>query len=164
MSESPLVWSRSHRAHAIPLADIDGWVGRELFCTDWRRVDRAHLDQFHWSVDSVPEASDTSANAAFPRGADNIDGVMLVALVQAAFFNNFPFWAPGVVAFNYGFDRLRFPSTVYLEDELRLRASLLTVESKPAGVLCRSQVTMDVKERDRPAMAGEFLVMMATGT
>ncbi len=157
------VWSRAVNAGTLPVEQVFEHVGEELFVTEWRCVDRAHLDSFHWSVDSTPEASNTATNAAFPRGADNIDGVMLVSLVQAAFFNNYPFWSEGWVSYNYGFDRVRFPHTVYLEDELRLRATLLEATRKPSGILMRNAVTMDVKGVDRPALSAEFLVLGTPG-
>ena len=163
MSSPSLLWSRSPQAGTLPVEQVVDHVGEELFVTEWRRVDRAHLDSFHWSVDSTPEASNTSTNAAFPRGADNIDGVMLVSLVQAAFFNNYPFWSEGWVSYNYGFDKVRFPHTVYLEDELRLRVTLLDVAHKPSGILMRNGVTMEVKGSDRPALSAEFLVLGTPG-
>jgi acyl dehydratase len=94
-------------------------------------------------------------------GADSIDGVMLVSLVQAAFFNNYPFWSEGVVQLRLR--RVRFPHTVYLEDELRLRVTLLDVAHKPSGILMRNGVTMEVKGSDRPALSAEFLVLGTPG-
>jgi acyl dehydratase len=155
------LWSRSPQARSMPLEQVFDHAGEELFVTEWRVVDRAHLDRFHWSVDSTPEAADTSVNALFPRAADNIDGVMLLSLVQAGFFNNYPFWSPGMVSYNYGFDRVRFPSTVYLEDELRLRVSLLDATHKPSGIFIRNGVTIEVNGRDRPGLVAEFLVLAA---
>ena len=155
------LWSRSPDAASRPVEAVFDHVGDELFVTEWRIVDREHLDSFHWSVDSVPGASDTSTNTEFPRGADNIDGVMLVSLVQAAFFNNYPFWSAGWVSYNYGFDRVRFPHTVYLEDELRLRATLLEATRRPSGILVRNAITIDVRGVERPALSAEFLVLAA---
>lgn len=163
MSVSPILWSRSPRAGTLPVEQVFDHVGEEMFLTEWRLVDRAHLDSFHWSVDSTPEASNTATNAAFPRGADNIDGVMLTALVQAAFFNNYPFWSDGWVSYNYGFDRVRFPHTVYLEDELRLRVVLLEATQKASGILMRNGVTMEVKGSEKPALSAEFLVLGTPG-
>ena len=86
---------------------------------------------------------------------------MLMSLVTSAFFNNFPVGGDGLVAWNYGLDRVRFPATVWLEDAIRLRSSLLSVEDKPAGWLLRNAVTVEARERERPAMVAEFLVMLS---
>lgn len=147
-----------HPRDAAPL------VGTELFATDWRRVDRSHLDMFHWSVDEVAAAADVSANADFPRAADNVDGFMLVALATSAFFNNFPIGGVGLVAWNYGLDRVRFPATVYLENRIRLRTTLEAVEERGDGWLLRNFVTIDLEESTRPAMVGAWLVMLTPTT
>ncbi|MGB8859420.1 MAG: hypothetical protein WCC60_09195 [Ilumatobacteraceae bacterium] len=161
MTDASLLWSRSDTARTLPVEAVFEHVGEELFVTEWRMVDRAHLEQFHWSTDSVPGASDTSTNDLFPRHDDNIDGIMVLSLVQAAFFNNYPFWSPGMVSFNYGFDRVRFPYTVYLEDELRLRVTLMEAAHKPSGIFMRNGVTMEVKGSEKPALVAEFLVLAA---
>ena len=161
MTDARFLWSRSPNARSLPVEAAFEHVGEELFVTDWRLVDREHLDQFHWSTDSTPEASDTASNDLFPRHDDNIDGIMVLSLVQAGFFNNYPFWSPDTVSFNYGFDRVRFLHTVYLEDELRLRATLLEATRKPSGILLRNAVTMEAKGADKPALAAEFLVLAA---
>lgn len=134
-------------------------VGTELFATDWRRVDRGHLDMFHWAVDEVADTADMSANVEFPRAADNVDGFMLVALTTSAFFNNFPIGGDGLVAWNYGLDKVRFPATVYLENRIRLRTTLEAAEGRGEGWLLRNLVTIDIEGSTRPAMVGGWLVM-----
>ncbi|MEQ1699366.1 MAG: hypothetical protein ABMA25_04610 [Ilumatobacteraceae bacterium] len=161
MADASFLWSRSDKAKSMPVDQVFDHVGEELFVTEWRQVDREHLDQFHWSTDSVEEASDVMSNELFPRHDDNIDGIMVLSLVQAGFFNNYPFWSPGIVSFNYGFDRVRFPYTVYVEDELRLRVTLLEATQKASGILTRNGVAMEVKGSDKPALVAEFLVLAA---
>lgn len=85
---------------------------------------------------------------------------MLLSLVTSAFFNNYPVGAPGMVAWNYGVDRVRFPATAYLENEIRMRVTLEEVTEKPAGWLLRNRVTVEMAGSDRPAMTGDFLVML----
>lgn len=157
-----LTWSSSDKRRTIPLDRVDDLLGQELFVTDWRQVDRVHLDQFHWSVDEVDEKSDMLANENFPRGEENIDGFMLLSLMTSAFFNNFPIGGNEVVAWNYGLDRVRFPATVYLEHHIRMRAVLKRVDRKDSGLLTTNHVVMEIREQERPAMSAEFLVMLTT--
>ena len=65
-----------------------------------------------------------------------------------------------MVAWNYGVDRVRFPATVYLENEIRMRVTLEEVTEKPAGWLLRNRVTVEMAGSERPAMTGDFLVML----
>lgn len=160
MGTAPNIWSASPGRRTVHPSEAGRLEGTELFVTEWRTVDREHLDGFHWSVDEADGASDMTANELFPRAADNVDGFMLTALITPAFFNNYPIGGDGLVSWNYGTDRVRYPATVYLEDEIRLRVTLVSVEHKPAGWLLRNAVVMELKESERPAMVGDFLVMM----
>ena len=141
-----------------PLRDLTAYVGEEVVHTRWRRIDQAHVDQFHWSIDCVPERADTWVNSSFPRGAQNIDGFMLLSHLQSAFFNCFPFYDECGVMYIYGVDQLRFPATAYVEHELRVRATIVDVTEKARGLLCRSAAVIDLKGVDRPALSAHFLL------
>lgn len=153
-------WSLSDNRRTVSLDRVSSFVGQELFTTNWRQVDRLHLDQFHWSVDEVEEKSDMLANAKFPRGEENIDGFMLLSLVTSAFFNNYPIGGENVIAWNYGLDRVRFPATTYLEDHLRLCVSLSDAIEKDSGLLTTNRVVAEIYGMERPAMVADFLVML----
>ena len=153
-------WSLSDNRRTVSLDRGTSLVGLELFVTSWRQVDRLHLDQFHWSVDEVEETSDMLANAKFPRGEENIDGFMLLSLVTSAFFNNYPIGGEDVIAWNYGLDRVRFPATTYLEDRIRMVASLTDATKKDAGLLTKNHVVVEIEGQDRPAMSADFLIML----
>lgn len=153
-------WSSNSSRRTVHPRDAQALVETEVFVTDWRRVDRDHLDQFHWSVDEVATTADMSANALFPRAEENVDGFMLLSLATSAFFNNYPIGADGMVAWNYGVDAVRFPATVYLENQIRLRVTLAGVDERSSGWLLRNNVTMDLQGSAKPAMVGVFLVMM----
>ncbi len=154
-------WSLSDNRRTVSLDRVTSLVGLELFVTSWRQVDRLHLDQFHWSVDEVEETSDMLANAKFPRGEENIDGFMLLSLVTSAFFNNYPIGGEDVIAWNYGLDRVRFPATTYLEDRIRMVASLTDATKKDAGLLTKNHVVVEIEGQDRPAMSADFLVLLS---
>jgi len=160
MTSSEYSWSSAAPQSRVSPSEGNAWIGRELFCTEWRGVDREHLDQFHWSVDEVPAVADMTANQEFPRGDDNVDGFMLMSLCTSAFFNNFPFGGDGVVAYNYGIDRLRFPATVYLENRIRLRATLTSATERSGGHLMNVAVVMEMENSDRPAMTADWLVFL----
>ena len=160
MSEQLLSWKPESSVERRPLSELHGSIGNEVFVTEWRSVDKEHLDQFRWSVDSVPELSDTWVNSDFPRASENIDGFMLLSLLQSAFFDNFPFYEEGVVTYNYGVDSLRFPATAYLEHKMRARAVLLSVTDKPSGFLCRVKTTMELHGEEKPALSLEFLILL----
>ena len=162
MSHDPLKWSTSDARRTVHPRDAHVLVGKELFVTGWRRVDREHLDRFHWSVDEVEGASDMTANELFPRADDNVDGFMLLSLITTGFFNNYPIGGDRMVAWNYGIESVRFPATVYLENDFRMRVHLESVQEKDSGWLMRNRVVLEMKDSERPAMVGSFLVMLTS--
>ena len=162
MSNDPLKWTTSDARRTVHPRDAGVLVGTELFVTGWRRVDREHLDGFHWSVDEVEGASDMTANESFPRAEDNVDGFMLLSLISPGFFNNYQIGGDRLVAWNYGVESVRFPATVYLENEFRMRVRLESVQEKASGWLVRNEVTLEMKDSERPAMVGVFLVMFTS--
>jgi len=153
-------WSSSKHRHTVSPMEASHLVGERLFVTDWRKVDRSHLDQFHWSVDEVEEMSDMTANSQFPRGDENVDGFMLLSLATSAFFNNYPIGALGLVSWNYGLNRVRFPETVYLENRIRMSVQLSELVQKNVGWLLTNHVVLEIEGRQQPAMVADFLVMM----
>ncbi|MCP4960154.1 MAG: hypothetical protein GY925_12910 [Actinomycetia bacterium] len=149
-------WSKSDNIASVPAREASDLVDSVVFTTEWRTVDQEHLDQFHWSVEMTADQVDLSLSAAFPDGSRNVDGFMLMSLVQSAFFSNCPIYAPGSFAFNYGVDGMRFPSTVYLGDRLRLIATVTDWADKQGGVLITFGLTMEHENHDKPAMVAEF--------
>jgi acyl dehydratase len=157
-----VVWSKSEKSATVEARNARHLVGTELFVTEWRTVDQDHLDQFHWSIDMTREATDLSASENFPDGSRNVDGFMLMSLVQSAFFSNCPIYTKSKFALNYGVDRLRFPSTVYVGDRLRLRVETADWKSHARGVLVTFGVTMDHEGRDKPAMVASFKTLFVS--
>lgn len=155
-----LMWSTSSQRRTVHPDVAQSLVGQELFTTNWRRVDRQHLEQFHWSVDEDESASDVTANALFPRADENVDGFMLLSLITAGFFNNYPIGSEKLIAWNYGIDELRFPATVYLENRFRMKVTLESILKKQIGWLLSNNVTIELEHSERPAMVAKFLVML----
>jgi acyl dehydratase len=85
---------------------------------------------------------------------------MLLSLATSAFFNNYPIGALGLVSWNYGLNRVRFPETVYLEDRIRMSVQLSELVQKNVGWLLTNHVVLEIEGRQQPAMVADFLVMM----
>jgi len=157
-----LNWSFSEARRNVPIQRAASLVGKQIFETDWRSVDREHLNQFHWSVDETPDNADMSANASFPRAEENVDGFMLLSLITSAFFNNYPIGGEHVIAWNYGLNRVRFPAPMYLNDQIRMLVTLSDLVKKESGVLTTNHVVIELKNKVRPALSADFLVMFTT--
>jgi len=60
---------------------------------------------------------------------------------------------------NYGVERVRFTSPVPSGSRVRLRAKLLGSERRPAGVLFRIGVEIEIEGGEKPALVGEVLYL-----
>jgi acyl dehydratase len=68
------------------------------------------------------------------------------------------------MAINYGSDRVRFLQPVRVDNRIRARAVLRSVEERAANqVLVRTSFTIEIEGEERPAMVAEILSLYVTG-
>jgi acyl dehydratase len=136
---------------AIPLAEVPGWVGRDLGSTDWILVDQGRIDQFaratgdHQWIHVDPERA-----AAGPYGATIAHGYLTLSLANLFLpqLLSIPDAGRGV---NYGVDRARFPAVVRVGSRVRGRGSVAAAEPSGSGVHVVVRVTIEIEGSDRPA-------------
>jgi acyl dehydratase len=157
------MWSRNDQRGSIDERQSAVLVGREVVRTEWRTVSQEQLDRFHQSVEMTPDATDLSGSANFPDGSRNVDGFMLLSLVQSAMYNNSPIRSSGGYALNYGVDGLRFPSTVYVGDRIRLIGTLAEVRDHDLGVLADFDLVLEHEGHPKPAMVARLRVLHVSG-
>jgi acyl dehydratase len=65
---------------------------------------------------------------------------------------------------NYGLNRVRFPSPVPVNSEIRAVATLLDVsETTPGRVTLTSEVIVEIRGKEKPALVAESLAMFVLG-
>ena len=63
-------------------------------------------------------------------------------------------------AFNYGFDKVRYPAPVPADSRVRLRMKVISAEPRAIGtMLCRGY-TMELEGSAKPAMTAEMLSLI----
>ena len=154
-----VMWSMSEQRGSVDAHDASSMVGREVVRTEWRTVSQAQLDAFHASVEMTAATTDLSGSSNFPDGDRNVDGFMLLSLVQSAMYNNSPIRSSGGYALNYGVDRLRFPSTVYVGDRIRLVGTLAELVDHERGVLATFDLVLEHEGHPKPAMIARLKVL-----
>jgi acyl dehydratase len=62
---------------------------------------------------------------------------------------------------NYGLDKVRFPSPLFVDSEIRLYCKISNIEDyKNDGLKITWQCTVEVKGQDKPACVAEFIGLM----
>jgi acyl dehydratase len=137
--------------------ELEAFVGRHLGYSDWIVVDQERINRFadatgdhQWiHVDPV-RAAEGPFKTTIAHGYLTLSMVPLllgqVVRVQGV--------AMGV---NYGCNKVRFPAPVPVDSELRLGATLASVEEVAGGVQVAVDVTLEVRGAEKPSCAAQVV-------
>lgn len=145
----------------VPVDQLADYVGREVGVSDWFAVDQDRINAFadatndHQFIHVDPEAA-----KATPWGTTIAHGFLTLSLVP--FMTASAGIAPEgmVMAINYGSDKVRFLESVRVGSEVRARVTLADVTEKgPGRFLFKTNVTVEIKDSEKPALIAETLTM-----
>ena len=143
------------------LAELAAYVGKTVGFSDWILIDQERVDQFaeitgdrNWyHVDRDRAARE------LPDGLPIAHGLLTLSLV--------PGLAGQIVrvrhhgrAFNYGFDKVRFPAPVQVGAYLRLHMQVQSAQQDARGVLLKRHYTMELQGSPKPAMMADMLSLI----
>jgi acyl dehydratase len=127
----------------------------------WRLVDQATIDRFadvtgdHQFIHVDRERAKQSG-----FGSTIAHGFLALSLVPAFFFETVPDGDTGAMTVNYGLDRLRFTSPIPCDSKIRARFDLVSETARSASeTLIKYAVTIEVENRDKPAMVADWLIV-----
>ncbi len=145
--------------------ELLGMAGHESEPSSWLVVDQDRVNLFaeatgdHQFIHVDPEKA-----ARTPLGGTVAHGYLTLSLLPmlAAEITVKP---EGLaMAFNYGANKVRFPSPVRAGSEVRLRSKILEViEKGPGRILVTAQATVEIRGQDKPALVAETLSMFVIG-
>jgi len=154
-------WLPNMIPRALSPDQLPSLVGTELGRSAWREIPQALIDDFaavngddQWiHVDTV--------RAAQERGG-TIAHAFLVLSLMSAMTREIARYEGVKHGFNYGFDQLRFTSPVPSGARIRLIENLVSAEPRPTGLLIRRNCVVEVENQDRPAVVGDWLILLVT--
>ena len=136
-------------------------AGHESEPTGWFLVDQERVDRFaEATLDRQFIHVDPERAGATRFGGTIAHGFLTLSLL--------PHLAESIavvpeglrMAVNYGVDRVRFPRPVPVGSEIRLRLKVLEVTQRRSGqLLVRSEATLEVRGKARPALVAETLAL-----
>ena len=139
-------------------------VGTDLGYSDWMRIDQDRINQFaDVTVDHQFIHVDEQLAAQTPLGGTIAHGFLTLSLLPHLTTDISVMPENTMMAFNYGLDRLRFVNPVRAGSAVRAHAKLIEVtERSPEEILIKSEVTVEIKGEDKPALVAETLVLAVT--
>ena len=140
-------------------------AGHELEPSSWFAIDQDRIDRFadatcdHQYIHVDPEKA-----AETPLGATIAHGLLSLSLMPHLSAESAILPRGMVMAFNYGYDKVRFLHPVKVGSEVRLRSKILDVREKdPGRILVRAEAVIEIKGEEKPALIAETLAMFVLG-
>ncbi len=140
-------------------------AGRESEPTAWLTIDQERVDLFadatgdHQFIHVDPEKA-----ARTPLGGTVAHGYLTLSLLPMLAAEIAVMPEGMVMAFNYGVNKVRFPSPVRVGSEIRLRSRITDVlEKGPGRILVTAEATVEIRGQEKPALVAETLSMFVVG-
>ena len=139
----------------VPASELSDYIGKDLGASDWVTLDQDRINTFadvtedHQFIHIDPEKA-----AQTPFGGTVAHGFLTLSMLTEN----------TVMGVNYGFDKVRFVQPVRAGQEVRSQVKPLSVmERAPGQYLIKSEVTVEIKGEDKPALVAEWLGLLFTG-
>ena len=139
----------------VPASELSDYIGKDLGASDWVTLDQDRINTFadvtedHQFIHIDPEKA-----AQTPFGGTVAHGFLTLSMLTEN----------TVMGVNYGFDKVRFIQPVRAGQEVRSQVKPLSVmERAPGQYLIKSEVTVEIKGEDKPALVAEWLGLLFTG-
>ena len=144
------------------MKDMEKWIGKEVFISDWTEVTQEQINQF---ADSTKDHQwihvDPEKAAKGPFGKTIAHGFLTLSLLP--FFSyQVPLKMEGArMSINYGLDKVRFITPVATGSKIRDRIALSGLEEKTGNrLLLKLNHSIEVEGQDKPACIAEALGMI----
>ena len=148
----------------VSLDQLKTMVGEDLGTSDWFTIDQDRINAFaDVTLDHQFIHVDEEQASRTPLGGTIAHGFLTLSLIP--YFTAQVGVMPQnlVMMFNYGLDRLRFISPVKSGSDVRAHSKLVDVTEKgPGQLLIKTEITVEIKGEDKPAMVAETLTMAIT--
>jgi len=149
----------------ISIDKLPDFIGRRRVSEEWLRVTQERIDLFaDATLDHQFIHVDPARAAQTPFGRTIAHGFLTLSLVPRLLerINIIP--EGTTMGINYGLNRLRFPGAVPVDSEIRAVATLLEVMGPaPDRVLLTTDVVVEIRGQERPALVAESLALFILG-
>ena len=140
---------------------LSDYVGKPRESQTWMKITQEMINAFadatydHQFIHVDPEKAKLS-----PFGTTVAHGFFTLSLLPRL-IESVPLTPQGVVmGVNYGLNKVRFPNPVKVGSEIRAVATLLEIANpSPERVLLTSEVVVQIKGQDKPAVVAESLAL-----
>ena len=146
----------------VKTSEIESVIGTEVGVSDWVVIDQERIDKFadatmdHQFIHVDPEQATPQLGSTIAHGF-----LSLSLIAGIPFEQEIGMVLEGTkMGLNYGLDKVRFLSPVPVNSEVRIRMKCMDINEKnPGQYLAKFEVTMEIKDVEKPAYVAEALTM-----
>lgn len=148
----------------VPAEKLQDYVGKELGCSEWFRIDQDRIDKFaDVTVDHQFIHVDADRAKHGPFGSTVAHGFLTLSLLTHLTEDCGLAPENTVMGVNYGCDKVRFLQPVRVEQRVRARVKAMSVlERAPGQFLIKSEITVEIEGEEKPALIAEWLALLFT--
>ena len=148
----------------VPVEDLNDYIGKDIGHSDWFLIDQDRINKFaEVTIDHQFIHVDEAQAKNGPFGSTIAHGFLTLSMLTHLTESCGLMPQNSVMGINYGFDKVRFLMPLKVNNRIRARVKPLSVvERNPGQWLMKSEVTVEVENEEKPALACEWLSLVFT--
>lgn len=139
---------------------LNDFVGREIAVTDWFTVTQDRIQQFAEVTEDRQwiHVDRERAQRESPFGTTIAHGFLTLSLVSHFMRQTIKIRTGVRMGINYGLNRVRFPSCVRADSQIRARVSLLSTKELPNALEAIFAISVEGQNSDKPHCVAEWII------
>jgi acyl dehydratase len=145
----------------VPKKELSRYIDKPMDPSDWVLIDQDRINSFaDATLDHQFIHVDEKRAAQTPFGGTIAHGYLTMSLISHFLGECGVHPDNAVMAINYGSDKVRFLQPVPVNSQVRGIVTLREVTEKaPGQLLLRNEVSIEIKDTEKPALVAEILTM-----
>lgn len=134
--------------------------GREIAVTDWFTVTRDRISEFAEATEDRQwiHVDEERARKESPYGTTIVHGFLTLSLLSYFLKEAIQFKDAGKMGINYELNRVRFPSAVPADSQVRARVSVQSVQEIESAVQATFSIVVESRAGSKPCCIAEWIV------
>ncbi len=141
-------------------SSLRDFVGREISVTDWFTVTQERIRQFGEVTEDRQwiHVDRERAKKESPYGTTIAHGFLTLSLVSHFMKEAIQIRSGVRMGVNYGLNKVRFPSAVRADSQIRARVSLHSIKELPDSIEATYGISVEGQEGEKPHCVAEWIV------
>ena len=142
------------------LQALNDFVGREIASTEWLTITQDRIDRFAEATEDRQwiHVDRGRAQRESPYGTTIAHGFLTLSLLSHFMKQAIQIKSGVRLGINYGLNRVRFPSPVRVDSQIRARVSLLSLKEISGAVEAAYSITVEAQGTEKPCCVAEWIV------